>query len=106
MMKNIIEVVNGRMLFFFFVLFFIACLGLSISKNLITTILSLEIMFLSASSLFIFASMHIDDCIGILATFLFLSLIGGEVVASLSLVILLRNFYNNIYNTNLLNLKS
>jgi len=75
-------------LIFFFILFLIGTSGVFLSrKNLILTIMALELMFLSINLFFIFFSIFLDDIIGLIFSLVTLALSAVEASIGLSLVV-------------------
>lgn len=75
-------------LIFFFILFLIGTSGVFLSrKNLILTIMALELMFLSINLFFIFFSIFLDDIIGLVFSLVTLALSAVEASIGLSLVV-------------------
>lgn len=73
---------------YFFFLFLIGTSGVFLSrKNLILTVMSLELMFLSINLFFIFFALYLDDIIGIIFSLIILALSAVEASIGLSLVV-------------------
>jgi NADH:ubiquinone oxidoreductase subunit K len=82
------EVYIFNFLFFSSILFFIAILGIFITrKNLIIILISIELMLLSINFNFIIFSIYLNDIYGQIFTLFILTLAGAE--ASLGLAILI-----------------
>jgi NADH-quinone oxidoreductase subunit K len=75
-------------------------------KNLISMLISLEIMFVAANVGFILASLVIDDAAGFVFSIMILTLAGIEVAVGLALIILIYRRYGNIYLQSVAKLKS
>lgn len=88
-------------------IFILGFLGLFIwKKNLISMLISLEIMFLAANIGFILASLAIDDAAGFVVSMVVVTLAGIEVSIGLALIILIYRRYSSIYVGNINKLKS
>lgn len=75
-------------LIFFFIFFLIGVGGVFLSrKNLILTIMALEMMFLSINLFFIFFSIYLDDILGLVFSLVILALSAVEASIGLSLVV-------------------
>lgn len=73
---------------FLFIFFLIGTGGVFLSrKNLILTIMALEMMFLSINLFFIFFSIYLDDIIGLVFSLITLALSAVEASIGLSLVV-------------------
>lgn len=73
---------------FLFIFFLIGVGGVFLSrKNLILTIMALEMMFLSINLFFIFFSIYLDDIIGLVFSLITLALSAVEASIGLSLVV-------------------
>jgi len=79
-------------------LFFIGALGVFISrKNLILSIMSLELMLLSVNMNFIFFSVYTDTLIGQISTFFILVVGASESAIGLALIIIYYKGYRYYY---------
>lgn len=88
-------------------IFIIGFCGLFLwKKNLISILISLEVMFLSANLGFILASLIIDDAAGFVFSIIILTLAGIEISIGLALIILIYRQYGNIYVQTISKLKS
>lgn len=69
-------------------LFILGMCGVFLSRrNVIITIMSLEIMLLSINLIFIFCSVYIDDLLGIMFTLFILAVGASETAIGLALVV-------------------
>ena len=75
-------------------------------KNLISMLISLEVMFLAVNVGFILASLAIDDATGFVFSIIILTFAGIEVAVGLALIILIYRRYATIYVQNISKLKS
>lgn len=88
-------------------IFVLGLIGLFLwRKNLISMLISLEVMFLAANVGFILASIYIDDVAGFIFSLIILTLAGIEVSVGLALIILVYRRYGNIYVQSISKLKS
>lgn len=88
-------------------IFILGFLGLFIwKKNLISMLISLEVMFLAANIGFILASLAIDDAAGFIVSIVVVTLAGIEVSIGLALIILIYRRYSSIHVENISKLKS
>lgn len=79
-------------------IFFIGIFSLiTYKKNLILTLISLEIVFLASNLNFLLVSFFIDDIIGYMFSLFILTVTGCEVAVGLALIILFYRIKNNIY---------
>jgi len=79
-------------------LFFIGSLGVFLSrKNLILSIMSLELMLLAVNINFIFFSVHTDTLLGQISTFFILVVGASESAIGLALVIIYYKGYKYYY---------
>ena len=80
------------------ILFFIGSLGVFISrKNLILSIMSLELMLLSININFIFFSLYTDTILGQVCTFFILVVGAAESTVGLALIIIYYKGYRYYY---------
>lgn len=75
-------------------------------KNLISMLISVEIMFVAANLGFILASLVIDDAAGFAFSVIVLTLAGIEVAIGLALIILIYRRYGNVYLETVTKLKN
>jgi NADH-quinone oxidoreductase subunit K len=75
-------------------------------KNLVLTIIALEICFIGANIGFVLSSILIDDTFGFIFSLVGLTLAGAEVSLGLALTIIVYRRFDNIYTKNLVLLKS
>lgn len=73
----------------FLLLFFISLLGMFLNKkNILIMLMSLEMLFLSASSFFIFSSIYLDDITGQIFAILILTVAASESAIGLAILVI------------------
>lgn len=73
----------------FLLLFFISLLGMFVNKkNVLIMLMSLEMLFLSASTLFIYASVYLDDLVGQIFSILILTVAASESAIGLAILVI------------------
>ena len=73
----------------FFSLFLISLLGMFLNKkNILVMLMSLEMLFLSASSFFVFSSIYLDDIIGQIFAILILTVAASESAIGLAILVI------------------
>lgn len=78
-------------------LFLISILGIFLNqKNILVMLMSLEMMFLSASFNFIFSSIYLDDIVGQIFSLLILTVAAAESSIGLAILVIYYRIRNNI----------
>nr|YP_011017796.1 NADH dehydrogenase subunit 4L [Campylaephora sungminbooi]ANP26211.1 NADH dehydrogenase subunit 4L [Campylaephora sungminbooi]ANP26232.1 NADH dehydrogenase subunit 4L [Campylaephora sungminbooi]WQF69642.1 NADH dehydrogenase subunit 4L [Campylaephora sungminbooi] len=73
----------------FFCLFLVSLLGMFLNKkNILIMLMSLEMLFLSASSFFIFSSIYLDDITGQIFAILILTVAASESAIGLAILVI------------------
>jgi NADH-quinone oxidoreductase subunit K len=91
---------------FSMIVFCIGLVGLIIAKkNNFLLLISLEILFLSCTLNFFFASLFLDDIFGLTFIMFILAIAGSEISIGLALFILLYRVHNFSLSDSILNLK-
>lgn len=101
------EVAVEFFLIFNSLIFILGVLGLSgsLKKNLVSVIISLELLFLAASSNFAITSLYVDDIVGSIFSIFILVLAGAEVAVGLALLVSIHKLLDSVYINNIQNLK-
>nr|YP_011017773.1 NADH dehydrogenase subunit 4L [Pseudoceramium inkyui]WQF69619.1 NADH dehydrogenase subunit 4L [Pseudoceramium inkyui] len=81
----------------FLFLFLISLLGMFINKkNILVMLMSLEMLFLSASSFFVFSSIYLDDVTGQIFAILILTVAASESAIGLAILVIYYRIRNSI----------
>lgn len=84
--------------FFFLILFLIGLSGIFLSrKNLILTLMSIELILLSINLNFVFSSLSLDDSMGFLFSLLILTVAAAEAAIGLAILIVFYRIRGVIY---------
>lgn len=94
-------------LFFNGIIFLLGVFGLTgpVKKNLVSVIISLELLFLAVNSNFAVTSMYLDDITGSVFSVFILVLAGAEVAVGLALLVSIFKLLDSVYIENIQNLK-
>jgi NADH-quinone oxidoreductase subunit K len=97
-------------LFFFyfisFLIFLVGFIALSLGKNNgFLLLIALEILFLAINFNFLFASVYLDDILGVLFVTFILAISGAEVATGLALYILMHKFKGYFLSNEFNNIK-
>nr|AHX02446.1 NADH dehydrogenase subunit 4L [Ceramium japonicum] len=92
MIINFFSIVN-----IFFLLFFIGLIGMFLNKkNILIMLMSLEMLFLAASTFFIFSSIYLDDVSGQIFAILILTVAASESAIGLAILVIYYRIRNTI----------
>nr|YP_011017629.1 NADH dehydrogenase subunit 4L [Campylaephora kondoi]WQF69452.1 NADH dehydrogenase subunit 4L [Campylaephora kondoi] len=73
----------------FFTLFLISLLGMFLNKkNILVMLMSLEMLFLAATSFFVFSSVYLDDIVGQIFAILVLTVAASESAIGLAILVI------------------
>lgn len=88
-------------------LFVIGCTGVFVwRKNLVSILISLEIMFISANLGFVLAAIQIDDALGFVISLLSLTTAGLEISIGIALVLMVYRRYGSVETKKITKIKS
>ena len=79
-----------------YLLFIIGLLGIMLRKNIILMLISLELILLSISFIFIINSLNLDDIIGQNFSLYILTIAGGESAIGLAIIVVYYRIKGNI----------
>nr|YP_009515536.1 NADH dehydrogenase subunit 4L [Montagnia macrospora]AVK39490.1 NADH dehydrogenase subunit 4L [Montagnia macrospora] len=80
---------STSIIFVFLALFVISLFGMFLNKkNILVMLMSLEMLFLSASTLFIFSSVYLDDIVGQVFAIAILTVAASESAIGLAILVI------------------